>query len=218
MPKFSVTVLETTTLDFEIEAVNADEAEKLSYDMDRTLAKASEPTREVSASSRKLEPNEIALKMQIDNIRADYERLKVEGTLPSGEEVDEASGITILEHLATLHNNLVTQSGLDLPPLGAGDSIVEKHIGEADPTPIQITEDPQVIWERAAAKLGWHWDADYKGWIKPSNKKPGAVHGEWDAYVRDQEAEDACNEEGIDTLEEAMAVILGRPIPEGSEH
>jgi hypothetical protein len=70
---------------------------------------------------------------------------------------------------------------------------------------------------RRQLKLGWHYDEDYKGWIKPENKTPGKIHGEWDAYVRDLTAEDACNEEGIDTVEEAKGVILGRPML-GAEH
>jgi hypothetical protein len=46
-----------------------------------------------------------------------------------------------------------------------------------------------------------------KGWIKPANIKEGKRRGEWDAFVRDMTAEDACNEEGIDSVEEAAEAL-----------
>jgi hypothetical protein len=219
MPKFEVCVTITRDLTFEVEAINEEEAAKTVLE-----SNSLDPIRETDAEQhvkstvRKLEPHEIALKMQIENIRRDYEQLDSYNTLPSGEIIDAASGKTILAHLAKLHDALVTQSGLQIPPLGDGEGLVSEHIGQPEPAPIEFGEDPQAIWEKAASKLGWHWDPDYKGWIKPANRRPGKVHGEWDAYVRDMEAEDACNEEGIDTVEEAKGVILGRPRPEGVEH
>lgn len=210
MPKFTVTVLETTTLHFEIEAVNADEAEKLSYDMDRKLAKASEPTREVASSSRKLEPVELAFKLQIDNIRADYERLATKQTLPSGEVVDDGTAATMMDHLRQMHNNLVLQSGLDIPHITGTSSVVAEHLGEdvitANKEPIHI-DNPQLVWEKCATAFGWEFDPDYKGWIKPANIKEGCRRGEWDAFPRDMTAEDACNEEGIDSVEEAAEAL-----------
>jgi hypothetical protein len=210
VPKFTVTVLETTTLNFEIEAVNADEAEKLSYDMDRKLAKASEPTREVASSSRKLEPVELAFKLQIDNIRADYERLLTKQTLPSGETVDDDTAATMMDHLRQMHNNLVLQSGLDIPHISGTSSVVAEHLGEdvitAKKEPIHI-DNPEEVWKRCATAFGWEFDPDYKGWIKPVNIKEGARRGEWDAFPRDMTAEDACNEEGIDSVEEAAEAL-----------
>jgi hypothetical protein len=217
MPKFEVVVTVSRDLTFEVEAVNEEEAAKTV-----TESNSLDPIREtdaeqqVKSTTRKLEPQELVYKMQIENIRRDYDSV-ASGKLPSGESIDEGTMATMKKHLATLHDTLVKQSGLDIPPLGEGGSIVSEHIGQPDLAPIGIDEDPEAIWHKAATKLGWHYDEDYKGWIKPENKTPGKIHGEWDAYVRDLTAEDACNEEGIDTVEEAKGVILGRPMP-GADH
>lgn len=209
MPKFTVTVLETTTLNFEVEAINADEAEKLAYDIDRAQAVSSSgPTREVASSSRKLEPKELAFKMQIDAIRRDYDLLEQSQKLPSGEIVDDATAETIKAHLADMHNGLVRNSGLDLPLIGG--NIVADHLGEdvvAPAKPALDLSNPKLIWERCATAFGWEFDEDYKGWIKRANIRDGARHGEWDAYPRDLTAEDACNEEGIDSVEEAAEAL-----------
>jgi hypothetical protein len=217
MPKFEVCVTLTRDLTFEVEAINEEEAAKTVLESNSLdPIRETDAQQQVKSTTRKLEPQELVYKMQIENIRRDFDMI-TSGKLPSGESIDEGTMATMKDHLVKLHDSLVTQSGLDISPLGEGSTIVAEHIGQPDLTPIGI-DDPQVIWERAATKLGWHWDGDYKGWIKPENKKPGAIHGEWNAYARDMEAEDACNEEGIDTLEEAKGVILGRPIAEGSEH
>jgi hypothetical protein len=217
MPKYEVTVTESRDLIYEVDAVNSEDGKAaVTLPGAKLLTPDVAFTQTVKDITRKLEPQELVYKMQIENIRRDYDSV-ASGKLPSGESIDEGTMATMKTHLATLHDTLVKQSGMDIPPLGEGGSIIAEHIGDSDPAPLGIDEDPEAIWHKAATKLGWHYDEDYKGWIKPENKTPGKIHGEWDAYVRDLTAEDACNEEGIDTVEEAKGVILGRPML-GAEH
>jgi hypothetical protein len=211
MPKFEVTVTLTRDLTFVVDAVNEDEAGKLvleSNDLDPI--RESDATQTIKAASRKLEPKELVFKFQIDNIRRDYEELTKTQKLPSGEIVDDATAETMKSHLITMHDNLVTQSGLDIPKLGEPGNLIAEHLGDdaipAKKEPVHI-DNPQLIWEKCATAFGWEFDEDYKGWIKPGNIKEGARRGEWDAFPRDLTAEDACNEEGIDTVEEAAEAI-----------
>jgi poly(3-hydroxyalkanoate) synthetase len=229
MPKFEVTVIESRELVFEVEAATAESAGAHALtDTPVPVVKDVAFTRVVKFAERKLTPQELVFKMQIENIRRDYEQLDKYNKLPSGEIVDAASGQTILTHLAILHDELVAQSGLDTPRLGELDwreGVIAEHLGELakpvgaeattegppsippKPAPAHIISDPQQVWEQCATAFGWEYDPDYKGWIKKADRKPGKIHGEWDAYVRDLSAEDACNEEGIDTVEEAWAAV-----------
>jgi hypothetical protein len=77
--------------------------------------------------------------MQIINIRADYERLATKQSLADGTIVDDETAETMKLHLAKLHDALVDQSGLDIPHLAQGDSLVAEHLGED-----VITEKPNL--------------------------------------------------------------------------
>lgn len=215
MPKYEVHILDTYERVYDVEAVNADEASKLAKEMDSAAAsRTSLKDRTVQKAERKLEPKERVFQMQIMNIRSDYERLATKQSLADGTIVDDATAETMKEHLAKLHDALVDQSGLEIPHLAQADSLVAEHLGEdvtrkspnAELAKL-VEESPEVIWERCATAFGWEWDQDYKGWIKPANIKEGARRGEWDAFVRDMTAEDACNEEGIVTVEEAAEAL-----------
>jgi hypothetical protein len=216
MPKYEVHILDTYERVYDVEAVNADEASKLAKEMDSAAAsRTSLKDRTVEKAERKLEPKERVFQMQIMNIRSDYERLASKQSLADGTIVDDATAETMKSHLAILHNSLVDQSGLDIPrlaiaPASQGDSLVAEHLGEdvipAKRTPVHI-DNPEEVWKRCATAFGWEFDEDYKGWIKPANIKEGKRRGEWDAFVRDMTAEDACNEEGIDSVEEAAEAL-----------
>jgi hypothetical protein len=226
MPKFEVSVTEKTILVFNVDAVNEEAAKDAALAMERSEARPNEviggpdglvSTREVSWVTRKLAPQELVFKMQIENIRRDYD-IVTSGKLPSGESIDEGTVATMQQHLAMIHDELVDQSGLYFPHLAQGDNLVTEHLGTnaaghlgADVIPLKKTpvsiDNPEEVWKRCATAFGWEYDPDYKGWIKKDNRKPGKIHGEWDAYVRDLSAEDACNEEGIDTVEEAAEAL-----------
>jgi hypothetical protein len=211
MPKFEVCVTVSRDLTFEVDAVNEEDAAKSVVESD-----ALNPIHEGNAeqvikwTKRKLEPQELVYHMQIVNIRGDYERLDTKQTLADGTVVDDATAETMKKHLIMLHDALVDQSGLEIPHLAQGDNLVTEHLG-ADVIPLKKTpvsiDNPEEVWKRCATAFGWEYDPDYKGWIKKDNRKPGKIHGEWDAYVRDLSAEDACNEEGIDTVEEAAEAL-----------
>lgn len=228
MPKFEVTAVETRTLIFEIEAINKEAAAEKAQPLNASFAKSNTlSARNIEYVCQAMTPQQRAFKMQIDNIRNDYNNLQVNNKLPSGEKVDDETSKTMQEHLISLHDQLIKQASLDLPLLS--DGIVETHLGETteffkahlgDPTKEHIGDptkptvpqsildmDEEEVWEKAATKLGWHFDSDYKGWVKPSNMKEGARPGEWDAYVRDLSAEDACNEESIETIDEAREIL-----------
>jgi hypothetical protein len=216
MPKYEVHILDTYERVYDVEAVNADEASKLAKEMDSAAAsRTSLKDRTVEKAERKLEPKERVFQMQIINIRSDYERLASKQSLADGTIVDDATAETMKSHLAILHNSLVDQSGLDIPrlaiaPASQGNSLVAEHLG-ADVIPIKrepaVIDNPEEVWKRCATAFGWEFDEDYKGWIKPANIKEGKRRGEWDAFVRDMTAEDACNEEGIDSVEEAAEAL-----------
>jgi hypothetical protein len=164
----------------------------------------------VGEVKRRLEPKERVFEMQIINIRADYERLATKQSLADGTIVDDETAETMKLHLAKLHDALVDQSGLDIPHLAQGDGLIAEHLGEdvarKSREPVVI-DNPEEVWKRCATAFGWEFDEDYKGWIKPANIKEGKRRGEWDAFVRDMTAEDACNEEGIDSVEEAAEAL-----------
>lgn len=211
MPKFEVIITLSRDLVFEVDAVNEEEAAKIALDKDDLKpVREGEAEQVVKATSRKLDPQELVYKFQIENIRRDYNILSNSQKLPSGEFVDDATAETMKAHLAIMHNNLVDQSGLDIPHLGG--SVVAEHLGElANPIAAKRDlgpiENPEEVWKRCATAFGWEFDEDYKGWIKPGNIKEGKRRGEWDAFVRDMTAEDACNEEGIDSVEEAAEAL-----------
>jgi hypothetical protein len=211
MPKFEVCVTLTRDLTFEVEAINEEEAAKTVLESNSLdPIRETDAQQQVKSTTRKLEPQELVYKMQIENIRRDFDMI-TSGKLPSGESIDEGTMATMKDHLAKLHDSLVDQSGLDIRHLAQGDSLATENLGAdvapAKKTPVNI-DNPEDVWKRCATAFGWEYDADYKGWIKKDNRKPGKIHGEWDAYVRDMSAEDACNEEGIDTVEEAAEALL----------
>jgi hypothetical protein len=216
MPKYEVCIAVTRELVFEVDAVNEEEASKSVLESNSIdPIRESDAEQEVKWTKRKLEPKERVFQMQIINIRSDYERINNKQTLPSGEVIDDATAETMKSHLTILHNSLVDQSGLDIPrlaiaPASQGDSLVAEHLG-ADVIPIKrepvVIDNPEEVWKRCATAFGWEFDEDYKGWIKPANIKEGKRRGEWDAFVRDMTAEDACNEEGIDSVEEAAEAL-----------
>lgn len=237
MPKFTVNVTETSIRVFEVDALNAEDAKVKAMDLaPSSCVKIDLISREATEASRKLAPQEKVFAIQLDNIRRDYARLANQRKLPDGHPVEDADAITMMHHLAKLHNALLEQSGLDLPLLGEG-GVIDTHLGETteffkehlgDPTTDKPAKpakpkkakptasihglsdhEKKELWEKAATKLGWKFDEDYKGWVKPENIKEGSRPGEWDAFVRDLTAEDACNEEDITTLEEAVVVIEG---------
>jgi hypothetical protein len=209
MPKYEVCIAVTRELVFEVDAVNEEEASKSVLESNSIdPIRESDAEQEVKWTKRKLEPKERVFQMQIINIRSDYERLATKQSLADGTIVDDATAETMKSHLAILHNSLVDQSGLDIPHLGG--SVVAEHLG-ADVIPIKrepvVIDNPEEVWKRCATAFGWEFDEDYKGWIKPANIKEGKRRGEWDAFVRDMTAEDACNEEGIDSVEEAAEAL-----------
>jgi hypothetical protein len=217
MPKYEVHILDTYERVYDVEAVNDGRSRKLVKEMDSAAAsRTSLKDRRSRKLKRKLEPKERVFQMQIMNIRADYERLATKQSLADGTIVDDATAETMKVHLATLHDALVDQSGLDIPSLGeehhldATNKLIAEHLGDdtipAKKTPVHI-ENPEEVWKRCATAFGWEFDEDYKGWIKPANIKEGKRRGEWDAFVRDMTAEDACNEEGIDSVEEAAEAL-----------
>jgi hypothetical protein len=160
MPKFEVTVTESRDLIYEVDAVNSEDGKAaVTLPGAKLLTPDAAFTQTVKDVTRKLEPKERVFEMQIINIRADYERLASKQSLADGTIVDDETAETMKQHLATLHDALVDQSGLEIPHLAQGDSLVTEHLGDdvipAKKTPVNI-DNPEEVWKamRHRIRLG----------------------------------------------------------------
>ena len=65
------------------------------------------------------------------------------------------------------------------------------------------------IWAEAAELLGWEYSPAYAGWVHPNHIRPGSSRSDCDGYPSDVSAEEACFQDGIETLDQAVALIGG---------
>lgn len=64
----------------------------------------------------------------------------------------------------------------------------------------------EIIWGKAAKALGWEYSDAYGGYVRPDYHPNGLAH-QFASYPSEIAAEDACFLDGIETLEQAQAVI-----------
>lgn len=64
----------------------------------------------------------------------------------------------------------------------------------------------QTIWNAAAKALGWEWEPAYDGFVRANHHPNGPAH-QASSYPSELDAESACMVDGIETLDQARAVI-----------
>lgn len=62
------------------------------------------------------------------------------------------------------------------------------------------------IWKPCAAKLGWYWSHAHGGYINEGERGYMGREG-WAGYRVETDVEDACFTSGVETLEQALAVL-----------
>jgi hypothetical protein len=67
-------------------------------------------------------------------------------------------------------------------------------------------EAEQAIWRKAAEAKGWEWSPAYNGYIR-ADYHPDGPRNQFRSYPSELAAEDACFIDGIETLDQAKAVI-----------
>lgn len=60
------------------------------------------------------------------------------------------------------------------------------------------------VWKPCAAKLGWYWSSAHGGYINEGQRDQGLG---WDSYRVQEDVEDACFASGVETLEQALAML-----------
>lgn len=62
------------------------------------------------------------------------------------------------------------------------------------------------IWRPLAQKFGWEWSPAHDGYINERHSRHMGRSG-WDGYYVAPDAEDACFQDGIETLDQALAAL-----------
>lgn len=62
------------------------------------------------------------------------------------------------------------------------------------------------VWTEAAKALGWEWSGAYAGYIRADYHPKGARH-HFTSYPSEVDAEGACAIDGIETIEQAEALL-----------
>lgn len=63
------------------------------------------------------------------------------------------------------------------------------------------------IWKPCAAKLGWQWSPAHNGYINEGERIFDHKRARWGDYRVEDDAEEACFTSGVETLEQALAVL-----------